>query len=292
MNSSTRRSLWAAFIALFVFVTLAATINILVLQREKQQYSRVIRVYEPLLESMMSMDGSISSMLAAARGYMVTRRTEFLAQYDEALRDFQKTTAAAEELAIEPGDRKLVAGMRAHFEELRTLSDQQIALTDDNRLSDATSIMLQAARARRSAHDFAGEFTAKEREKRSTELTDLDNLRLALTFILVGVSLGILFIGAFLVFRIERSLDASIARQIRRTESMIAGMADGVMLVDGDGRVVFINPAGVRLLGTSRTGVPIDEQAESYGFRSADGRPLDPGEIPATQALSTGRPIK
>lgn len=292
MNSSTRRSLWAAFIALFVFVTLAATINILVLQREKQQYSRVIRVYEPLLESMMSMDGSISSMLAAARGYTVTQRTEFLAQYDEAKRNFQKTTAAADELAIEPGDRELVAGMRKHFEELRTLSDLQIQRTDERRWSEATSIMLQAARMRRSAHDFAGEFTAKEREKRASELADLDNLRLALTFLLVGVSLAILFIGGFLVFRIERSLDASIARQIRRTESMIAGMADGVMLVDGDGRVVFINPAGVKLLGTSRTGVAIDEQAESYGFRHADGRPLDPGEIPATQALSTGRPIK
>ncbi len=292
MNSSTRRSLWAAFIALFVFVTLAATINILVLQREKRQYSRVIRVYEPLLESMMSMDGAISAMLGAARGYTVTRRTEFLAQYEEAARDFQTTTAAAEELAIEPRDRELVAGMRRHFEQLRTLSDLQIQRTDEGRTNEATAIMLQAARTRRSANDFAGEFTAKEREKRGAELTELDNLRLALTFILVGVSLAILFIGGFLVFRIERSLDASIARQIRRTEAMIAGMADGVMLVDGEGRVVFINPAGVKLLGTSRTGVPIDEQADSYGFRQADGRPLDPGEIPATQALSTGKPIK
>ncbi|HVR42612.1 MAG TPA: ATP-binding protein, partial [Thermoanaerobaculia bacterium] len=283
---------WAAFIALFVFVTLAATINILVLQREKRQYSRVIRVFEPLLESMMSMDGAISSMLAAARAYTVTSKTEFLAQYDEAIRNFEKTAAAATAVAIEPRDEQLIGGMRQHFEQLRQLSDLQIQRTDEGRIAEAIQIMLEAARTRRSAHDFAGEFTAKEREKRIDELRELDNLRLALTFLLIGVSLAILFVGGFLVFRIERSLDASIARQIRRTEAMIAGMADGVMLVDGEGRVVFINPAGVKLLGTSITGVEIEKQAPTYGFRSPDGRPLDPREIPAAQALATGKPLK
>lgn len=292
MNSSTRRSLWAAFIALFVFVTLAATINILVLQREKQQYSRVVRVFEPLLEAVMSMDGSISSMLAASRGYTVTRRTEFLEQYHQAIRNFEKTAAAASELAIEPRDQQLIEGMRDHFEQLRELSDLQIQRTDERRIDEATDIMLQAARTRRSAYDFAGEFTIKERDKRASDLEELDNLRLALTLLLVGVSLAILFVGGFLVLRIERSLDASIARQIRRTEAMIAGMADGVMLVDANGRVVFINPAGVKLLGTSVTGIEIDRQAETYGFRNPNGRALDPGEIPATQALSTGKPVK
>lgn len=292
MNSSTRRSLWAAFIALFVFVTLAASINILVLQREKRQYSRVMRVFEPLLESMMSMDGSISSMLAAARAYTVTSRTEFLAQYDEAIRDFEKTAAAAGSLAIEPRDEQLIEGMRDHFSQLRNLSDLQIQRTDEGRISEAIQIMLEAARTRRSAHDFAGEFTAKEREKRTDELSDLDNLRLALTFLLVGVSLAILFIGGFLVFRIEKSLDSSIARQVRRTESMIAGMADGVMLVDGEGRVVFINPAGVKLLGTNTIGIEVEGQAAAYGFRDPAGNPLNPREIPAAQALSTGKAVK
>ncbi|HUP64472.1 MAG TPA: ATP-binding protein [Thermoanaerobaculia bacterium] len=292
MNSSTRRSLWAAFIALLVFVTLAATINILVLQREKRQYSRVMRVYEPLLEMMMMMDGSISSMLAAARGYTVTSETEFLAQYDEAIRNFEKNAAAAAELAVEPRDEELISGIRSHFAQLRQLSDLQIQRTSDGRISEAIPIMVEASRSRRSAHDFTGEFTLKESDKRAEDLEALDNLRSALTFILVGVSLGILFIGAYMVLRIERSLDASIARQIRRTEAMIAGMADGVMLVDGAGRVVFINPAGVRLLSTDLTGIEIEKQVETYGFRNPMGSRLDPREIPAAQALSTGKPVR
>ena len=292
MNSSIRRSLWAAFIALFVFVTLAATINIVVLQREKEQYSRVMRVYEPMLEAMMSMDGSISSMLAAARGFTVTEQNEFLAQYDEAIRTFEKTAAAATSLAVEPRDEQLLAGMREHFNQLRSLSDLQIQRTEEARHAEGIQIMLEAARTRRSAHDFAGEFTTKEREKRAGDLAELDNLRLALTMILVGVSLGILIIGAFLIFRIERTLDASIARQIRRTEAMIGGMADGVMLVDGDGRTVFINPAGVRLLGTSVTGVEIGDQPEAYALKTPAGRPIQPSEIPAAQALASGKPVK
>ncbi|HUP64242.1 MAG TPA: ATP-binding protein [Thermoanaerobaculia bacterium] len=292
MNSSTRRSLWAAFIALFVFVALAASINLLVLNREKAQYSRVIRVYEPLLEAMMSMDGSISALLAAARGYTVTNgRTEFLQQYADAIRNFEATAAAASSVTREPRDRQLIDGMIRHFEDLKFVSDEQIRLTQEGR-GGAIEKMLEAAQMRRTAHDFAGEFTVKEREKRNLELEQLDNLRLALTLLLLGVSLGILLVGAFMVFRIEKSLDASIARQIRRTEAMIAGMADGVMLVDGEGRVVFINPAGVRFLGTSQTGVEIERQAEVYGFRNASGRELDPRENPAAQALSTGTPIK
>jgi PAS domain S-box-containing protein len=145
---------------------------------------------------------------------------------------------------------------------------------------------------RRSAYDFAGTFIERENIRRNEELARLDALRLALTLLLVLMSVAIVFIGIMMVFRIERSLESSIARQVKRTEAMIAGMADGVMLVDGEGKVVFINPAGEQLLGTSQVGVPMERHAETYGLRDADGRLLDAREVPAAQALSTGKPAK
>lgn len=292
MNSSIRKSLWAAFGALFIFVTLAATINILVLQKEKEQYTRVLEIYGPLIENILAMDAAINSMLAAARGYTVTQRTEFLAQYDESVRSFAKTAETASALATRPTDRNVVDGLRKHFQELKGLCDQQIRFVDQGQGGQATDTMLEAARLRRSAYDFVGSYIEKEKIERAAESNKLEGLRLALTLLLIGVSIAILFVGAFLILRIERQLESSIARQTRRTEAIIGGMADGVMVVDQQGRVVFVNPAAVQILGTDQVGAPIEKQQEVYGFRTPEGRHLDASGLPATQALSTGKPVK
>ncbi|MGA7617130.1 MAG: ATP-binding protein [Thermoanaerobaculia bacterium] len=292
MTRTTRQTLWAAFGTLFVFVTLAATMNIIVLQQEKRQYSRVIQVYEPLLEAIMKMDGSVSSMLAAARGYTMTRQTQFLSQYDDAIREFESTATAAATLATEPRDSALVNGMRDHFQKLKELSDEEISLSKSGNTGPAIDTMLEAARIRRSAYDFAGAFAEKESVQRGRDEAELDGLRLAVTFLLIIVSVAILFVGVFAVLRIERSLEESLSRQVRRTEAIVAGMGDGVMLVDHQGCVVFINPAGVRLLDNSTIGTPIEEQAAVYRFRSTDGKPLETGEIPAAQALGSGKPVR
>ncbi|HVT45141.1 MAG TPA: ATP-binding protein [Thermoanaerobaculia bacterium] len=292
MQASTGRILWSAFGALFLLVTVGATLNLLVLQMEQKQQSRSAQVYEPLLQMMMSMDRDISGLLAAARGYTLTQKTEFSAQYDEAVRNFQKGAAAAEALAQEPRDRALVRAIREHFFELKAISDDQVDMTDAGEGPRAIDKMLEAARKRRSAYDFAGTFAEAERIKQAEQLRRLDGLRLALTLLLVGSSVAILFLGAFAVIRIDRSLKVSVNRQIKRTEAMIAGMADGTMLVDGEGRVVFINPAAQAILGNSTVGVPIEKQAEIYGFRDPSGQAMNPGEIPAARALGTGRAVK
>ena len=292
MNDSTRRSLWTAFAALLLFVAIAATLNILVLQSEKRQETRTVAVYENLMQAMMEMDGSISSMLAAARGYTLTNQTQFLAQYDDAVREFQRTASAASQLATLSSDKRLVDGINAHFGTLKGLCDKQISQTEAGEGKAAIETMLEAARTRRSAYDFAGTFIERENIRRNDELARLDALRLALTLLLVLMSVAIVFIGIMMVFRIERSLEASIARQVKRTEAMIAGMADGVMLVDGEGKAVFINPAGEQLLGTGVVGVPMDRHADTYGLRDIDGRLLDASEVPAAQALSTGKAAK
>lgn len=292
MNESTRRSLWTAFGALLLFVFIAATLNIIVLQSEKRQHNRAFEVYEHLMKAMMEMDGSISSMLAASRGYSLTQQTQFLAQYDESIRSFQKTAQAAQQLATEPADRSLVAGITTHFVQLKDLSDKQIRHTEAGEMRQALDTMLEAARQRRTAYDFSGAFIEREGISRDREVARLDALRLALTLLLVLMSIAIIFTAIMMMFRIERSLEASIARQVKKTEAMIAGMAEGVMLVDGEGKVVFVNPAGAALLGTQLVGIPMEKHAETYGLRAINGRFLDVREVPAAQALSTGKPAK
>ncbi|MHB0968160.1 MAG: sensor histidine kinase [Thermoanaerobaculia bacterium] len=292
MESSIRRGLWTAFGALFIFVTVAATMNLIVLQKERQQNLHGATVAEPLLGGIMAMDGSVSAMLAASRGYTLTRRTEFLAQYDEALRSFDTKAAAALAVASESADRRLIDEMRVHYQELKELSDRQIHLTDEGQDSLATETMLDAARRRRSAADFTSTFQQREMRRHAESVQKTNTLRTALTVLLVGVSIAILFIGAFAVVRIENSIESSIGRQVKRTEAMIGGMADGVMLVDGDGRVVFVNPAAEELLGSNAVDIPMENQAATYGLTNLDGTLMDAREIPAARALSTGKPAK
>lgn len=291
MNTSIRRTLWTVFGAIFVFVILATTLNIYVLQSERRQQQRVGQVYEPLLESIMAMDSSISAMLAAARAYTLTGKTEFIAEYEQSSKSFEKTADAAFQLAKQERDRELVAGMAEHFQELRHLSDEQIELTNTGQNWLASEKMLEAARKRRSAYDFAGVFIERESRDRQEQRQELDNLRVFQTIMLIVLSVAILFLAGFLILRIERGLQQSIDRQIRRTQAMVAGMADGVMLVEEDGRTAFINPAGERLLGTQDVGIPIEKQPSHYGMFDISGHLLDPGDIPAARALGAGREV-
>src|SRR5256886_7164138 len=108
---------------------------------------------------------------------------------------------------------------------------------------------------------------------------------------MVVVSMVIVALGGYTVWRIQQSLRQSINREMRRTEAMIAGMSDGVMLVDREGKSIFLNPAGERLLGRPQIGVPIEQHAEVYRLRKEDGSSVDAKELPASQALATGKAI-
>src|SRR2546430_3628587 len=117
-------------------------------------------------------------------------------------------------------------------------------------------------------------------------------MRHGLAILKVVVTVIVVNGGAFTAWHNEQLPANSIARQVRRTETMIAGMSDGVMLVDGEGKTVFINTAGQSLLGSSEIGVPIFKQAEVYRLSNESGAPLDAKELPAAQALSTGRTVQ
>src|SRR5207248_7618839 len=57
-------------------------------------------------------------------------------------------------------------------------------------------------------------------------------------------------------------------------------------------KTVFINTAGQSLLGSSEIGVPIFKQAEVYRLNNESGTPLDAKELPAAQALSSGKSVQ
>jgi len=284
--------LWGAFASLMVLVVLGLILNLVILQRENLHESQIFQSDRPLLENVDRMDTGIVTMVSASRGYLASRETQFLQQYDDAIRDFDKASQNAKQLALDPADENLVREFRRHFDEVRALTDRQNALIDSGELAAAKEIMLQVARTRRSARDYNGSLSETHRRQQSRDADALAGMRQWMILVMVISSIIIIVGAAYAVVRIEQALNGSIARQVRRTEAMIAGMSDGVMLVDGDGRTVFINPAGQKLLGKAEIGVPIFRHAEVYGLRDENGKPVDAHELPAAKALSTGLTVR
>src|SRR5205814_592958 len=203
----------------------------------------------------------------AARGYGLTQQSAFSAQYDDAVRDFEKLANTAVHLVAEPRDAQLVSLMRRHFVELKQLTDREMDLVRDGKLANANEVMVEAARIRRSTPDYDG-MMAEEHERRNrAELQRITGMRDIMTMLALLIGVAVILIAAYLVSRVQQSLASSITRQVRRTETMVAGMTDGVMLVDGEGRTVFLNAAAQALLGRSDIGIPIVEHAEAYFLR-------------------------
>ena len=292
MDSTIRRTLWGAFAALTALIAIGLTLALVVLQASKQQENRIVRGSEVLLDAVQQMDEDVLGIMAAARGFLLTQQTQFLQQYDDAIRDFEKQSATAIQLAGDPRDAQLVSELRRHFREVKQLTDAENDLVRQDKLGNANEYMLEAARIHRAAPDYAGTLLDEHRRRQSQELERMSSNRQLLSMLMIIIALVIIGIAAYAISRIELSLAGSINKQVRRMETMIAGMSDGVMLVDGDGKTIFINPAGQQLLGRGDVGIPIFRHPEVYRFLNDEGFVIDPKELPAAQALSSGRPVR
>lgn len=281
--------LWGAFVGLVLLVAGGVALTIAVVRMEQRQEHRILQESRPLLDAVRTMDESLAQMVSASRGYLLNRQTSFQQQYDDAIRTFATAEATAVEGAKHPRDRQVVDNFRRHQRKIRAYTNEQIELTDLNRTGEARDLMEEVARERRAAPDYAELISNRIRTDQTEALDRIAVTRQWVLIWMVFLGIAIIVIAAVAAVRIERKVQESITRQVRRTEAMIAGMSDGVMLVDGEGQTVFINPAGQRLLGRNEVGVPITRHAEVYRLRDEHGRSLHPEQLPAAQALSTGK---
>lgn len=283
--------LWGAFGGLALLIAGGVALTITVLRMEQRFEQRLVQQSRPFMDAVSAMNDALAMMVSASRGYLSSGDSSFSAQYEDAARNYEEAEETAGELAKDPRDITDLNEFRVHAHQIKELLDQQNQYRDDHRQADAESIMLRVAQKRRVAPTYAGNITNRLRAEQRTAVDEIATKRQWVMMAMVLFGVGFIGIGLVVSWRIEQKLVESITRQVRRTETMIAGMADGVLLVDGEGRTVFINPAGQRLLGRKDVGVPITQQAKVYHLCNEHGRTLDPEELPAAQALSTGRAV-
>jgi PAS domain S-box-containing protein len=291
MSPSIRRIVWGAFAGLAFLVAGGVATTVSVLRAEQRQEFVVLQQGRELINAAQIMDKSLATMVSATRAFAVTGQTAFEQQYADAVISFTTAEAMAMERVADSRDRELLQLFSTHYRAIKELTDLQIDASNDAERARAMELVLETARVRRRAPDYVQLITDRVTTQQANAAEQLERRR---DTIITGITLLAVFIvllAAVAAWRIEQKLARSVSRQFRRTEAMIGGMSDGVLLVDGEGRTVFINPAGQRLLGKSEIGVPITKQAEIYRFRDEHGRVLDPQELPAAQALSTGRSV-
>ncbi len=292
MDSSIRSTLWSAFAVLVVLIAAGLALTIGILHLSNRQESRIVEGSTPLLDAVYAMNDDTLMIMSAARGFALTRQTQFLQQYDEAIRDFRKAAAKASQLATDPHDAQVIASMRKNFNDLKQLTDQEMTSLREDRDANANEYMVEASKLYRAVPDYAGTMADEHERQQRHDFAGISNMRTGLTLLMVIVSAIIIVLAAYLIWRIQQSLIASINRQVKRTETIIGGMSDGVMLVDAEGKTAYLNRAAKNLLGRSDVGVPIFQHAEVYGLLNDAGEAVDASELPAARALSTGRPVR
>jgi PAS domain S-box-containing protein len=86
--------------------------------------------------------------------------------------------------------------------------------------------------------------------------------------------------------------EASLREGEARLRSVYAAMAEGVLIFDGDGRIVDGNASAERILGMQRERLLGRSATENWHVIRSDGTPFPPVEYPANRTLRTGLPVR
>ena len=85
----------------------------------------------------------------------------------------------------------------------------------------------------------------------------------------------------------NRELDTRVAE----LDAVLDQMADGVVVVDGGGRIVRANPAAERIHGRSFPRIAIDEWTDHFGLRRPDGERFPDQRLPLARAALHGETV-
>jgi PAS domain S-box-containing protein len=88
-----------------------------------------------------------------------------------------------------------------------------------------------------------------------------------------------------------RETEAKLTRALAISDRVLANVADGIYGLDAQGRVEFVNPAGVRLTGFSAEEQLESDQHELIHAHRRDGSPYPREECPVWRALRTARTV-
>src|SRR5688572_11053247 len=105
MSPTIRRMLWGAFAGLTLLIVVVVASTITLLQMQQKQDSTVVRQSLPLIEAVHEMDQSLTTMVSASRGYLLSKQSAFKQQYDDSALEFGKAQSQADSYVVHEKDR-------------------------------------------------------------------------------------------------------------------------------------------------------------------------------------------
>ena len=79
--------------------------------------------------------------------------------------------------------------------------------------------------------------------------------------------------------------EQSLAAEVAERDAILSQLAEGVVIADGDGRIIFVNDAAARIHGMSRLHVGAADYAQTYGLFTEAGEPYPSLELPLARAV-------
>ena len=68
-------------------------------------------------------------------------------------------------------------------------------------------------------------------------------------------------------------------------------MAEGVIVADAGGNLVFVNAAASRMHGVETLGVGVEGYADTFHLLTEDGKPYPSSELPLARAVMRGETV-
>lgn len=91
-------------------------------------------------------------------------------------------------------------------------------------------------------------------------------------------------------------IDQLFQRATEEAQSLLLAaldqLAEGVIVADTEGQLIYVNPAAAAIHGVSELHVKPDEYTETYHLLTVDGDPYPPSELPLTQTVVNGATIR
>ena len=93
----------------------------------------------------------------------------------------------------------------------------------------------------------------------------------------------------------QRALQAAreeAEREAARTGAILSQLAEGVIVTDAAGRIIFVNEAARRIHGTAQLDVPPSDFSRSYRLFTMDGQPYPFESLPLSRAALEGETVE
>ncbi len=165
---------------------------------------------------------------------------------------------------------------------------------DEARLADWRAVIHPDDHARIITESVAGEATGKPFSLEARYLRHDGAYRWLKSFSRPRLGAGgevLGFVGvAFDVTDIRES-NLRLSTAMAERDAILGQLAEGVIVTDPDGAIVFVNEAARRHHGVARLDVTPDDYAEAYQLFTEDGRPYPSDRLPLARAVRNGETI-